>query len=311
VIHEQTGTGVEALFRRYDSNGGASLDAAEFEHLAEDLGFSHISHDLFIELDPATTGALNPTEIGRAIRGRGVSRDAKRFLLSLADSQERRRVELDTSSWRLTSESADAIREQLVAQLAACEPPARASDLFAAMARGGEGTLDSAAFALGFARLGLPRARHEGLLDELFMQVDKDGSGHVSKHECVRRVRVRPTPTSCRVHASRARHAAFAHAGALEHRRTELRSRSAPLALQPVAVATRGGRAERASQAARAAAAAADRHRMGCGRAAQGAAADAHRSGALADQPAARLGQGRAQGLARAAGVCDAHEAHS
>ena len=49
-------TGLEALFRRYDTNGEGTLDAAEFSLACEDLGFGALSFDLFRELDPDESG---------------------------------------------------------------------------------------------------------------------------------------------------------------------------------------------------------------------------------------------------------------
>jgi Ca2+-binding EF-hand superfamily protein len=125
-VQSQTGVGLDAIFRRYDQKGtDGTLDAAEFQHAAEDLGFGAISHDLFAELDPSGSGTVDGSELLSALKLRGASREAKRFILGLSYEAEHAAVVLDTRAWQLTTESYEALRLQLGALLAAHEPPAR------------------------------------------------------------------------------------------------------------------------------------------------------------------------------------------
>jgi len=50
IAAEQTGAGIEMIFRKYDENGEGSLDAAEFSRAVEDMGFGSIAHELFLEV---------------------------------------------------------------------------------------------------------------------------------------------------------------------------------------------------------------------------------------------------------------------
>ena len=114
-ISSHTGSGLEAIFRKYDKDGGGVLDPAEFDMVAEDLGFGGISNDLFVELDRNNSGTVSATDLTRYIGSIGSSRDAKRFLTTLA--YEDGRVTLDTSSWELAGDSAEALREQVLARV--------------------------------------------------------------------------------------------------------------------------------------------------------------------------------------------------
>ena len=88
-VQSQTGVGLDAIFRRYDQKGtDGTLDAAEFQHAAEDLGFGAISHDLFAELDPSGSGTVDGSELLSALKLRGASREAKRFILGLSYEAE-------------------------------------------------------------------------------------------------------------------------------------------------------------------------------------------------------------------------------
>lgn len=44
-------TGLEALFSRYDSSGDGALNMLEFVACVKDLGFGHLGHRIFCELD--------------------------------------------------------------------------------------------------------------------------------------------------------------------------------------------------------------------------------------------------------------------
>lgn len=184
-VQSQTGVGLDAIFRRYDQKGtDGTLDAAEFQHAAEDLGFGAISHDLFAELDPSGSGTVDGSELLSALKLRGASREAKRFILGLSYEAEHAAVVLDTRAWQLTTESYEALRLQLGALLAAHEPPARISDLFCAMTCGANGTLSEAQLGRALERIGMIAVRREkALVRGLFEQMDTDGSGVIGQRD--------------------------------------------------------------------------------------------------------------------------------
>jgi Ca2+-binding EF-hand superfamily protein len=184
-VQSQTGVGLDAIFRRYDQKGtDGTLDAAEFQHAAEDLGFGAISHDLFAELDPSGSGTVDGSELLSALKLRGASREAKRFILGLSYEAEHAAVVLETRTWQLTTESYEALRLQLGALLAAHEPPARISDLFCAMTCGANGTLSEAQLGRALERIGMIAVRREkALVRGLFEQMDTDGSGVIGQRD--------------------------------------------------------------------------------------------------------------------------------
>lgn len=179
---EETGSGIEAVFRRYDKTGEGVLDASEFARAAEELGFGAVAHEVFMELDPDGSGSISHHEMMARLKNQPVSTDAKRFLSGLAFDAGRKAVELDTSSWTLNVDNKHAVREQLKARLERNEPPARASDLYRAMTAGQNQTLDRSGFDAAMARVGLP-PKHEWLVEEIFQELDGDGSGAIGDSE--------------------------------------------------------------------------------------------------------------------------------
>jgi len=179
-ISNHTGTGLEAIFRKYDKDGGGVLDAAEFDMVAEDLGFGGISNNLFIELDRNNSGTVSATDLTRYIGGLGSSRDAKRFLTTLA--YEDGHVTLDTSSWELAGESADALRKQLLELLETHTPPGSPSDLFRALTGGRGGAIREEHFGHALRRIGMPRGKM-WLVQEMYKAMDKDGSGVIGMRD--------------------------------------------------------------------------------------------------------------------------------
>jgi Ca2+-binding EF-hand superfamily protein len=81
------GSGLEVIFRRYDSNGEGTLDIDEFTRAVEDLGFDpSFAHNLFIDLDDDGSGAVCCSELVDTLKkGRtSVSDETKKFLVNLA-----------------------------------------------------------------------------------------------------------------------------------------------------------------------------------------------------------------------------------
>ena len=60
VVCHHTGTGIEAIFRSYDSTGEGLLDPAEFAAACEDLGFGAMAQDLCVSHAPSTRLRAHP-----------------------------------------------------------------------------------------------------------------------------------------------------------------------------------------------------------------------------------------------------------
>ena len=114
VAVQGTGTGLEAVFRRYDRNNEGNLDAREFAMACEDMGesathqwsldlrtslrlggssltnagFGELAHDIFMELDGDESGSVSYSELMSLLRSREhlVSQPCKKFLTELAFS---------------------------------------------------------------------------------------------------------------------------------------------------------------------------------------------------------------------------------
>ena len=179
---DHTGAGIEVVFRRYDKTGEGVLDANEFAQAAEELGFGAVAHEVFMELDPDGSGAVSHHEMLNTLKERSISQDAKRFLTGLAFDAGRKAVTLDVTTWTLKPENKQSVRAQLVSFLARHDPPARASDLYRAMTGGGEEVLKRDSFHLAMARIGMP-PKHEALVEEIFTELDGDGSGAIGDSE--------------------------------------------------------------------------------------------------------------------------------
>lgn len=133
---EHTGTGFEAIFRRFDTNGEGRLDAREFARAAEDMGFGSIAHDLFVELDHDASGSISYDELLTFLKSRarfqqpGASANAKRFLTGMALHGPGSGA-LNPSKWQIHAASPEEFRTELKRVMA--EQGCRISDLFRLM----------------------------------------------------------------------------------------------------------------------------------------------------------------------------------
>ena len=177
------GSGIEEVFRRYDPEKHGILNALEFSHAAEDIGFGEVANDLFIEFDTDNTGTVSHTEVLEIVKLHGISRDAKRLLTEIAFDADRHAVDLDTSSWRLTAETKDGLRAELLVLMRGADPPARISELYRALA-GSDGvtSLGRDGFETALSRIGLPPGNH-WLADAVFTQMDAKATGVVTERE--------------------------------------------------------------------------------------------------------------------------------
>jgi len=127
------GSGLDDVFLRYDKRRIGALNAIEFARAAEDVGFGEYANDLFLEFDPDNNGSVHHEDVIEIIRAQGVSRTAMRMLTEIAFDANRHVVAVDTSHWRLRSESTEAVRADLLHLMIDSDPPVRVSELFAAM----------------------------------------------------------------------------------------------------------------------------------------------------------------------------------
>ena len=180
-VEQQTGTGLEDFFRRYDSSKEGILDAREFAMAAEDLGFGSAAHELFIELDPDESGGVTYHELvdylKQSSRGRvgSVSSIAKRFLTGVAYSVAVMTEDLEPSTWNLTSTDSDGLRDELRTIMKA-NSAVNAPSMYAIMTLDGTETVTRKAFPNAMMRIGYPGTDPD-VLNEIFHEMDMDGSG--------------------------------------------------------------------------------------------------------------------------------------
>ena len=189
-IEQQTGTGLEVFFRRYDTNREGSLDAREFAQAAEDLGFGPVAHELFLELDPDESGSVTYGELIAYLRAnRNIvpfSSNAKRFLTGLAYANTELKHKIDATKWTLEATTVEGLRQELRGLLAQ-NPGAQVSSLFFAMSIDGSPTLTRDEFPVAMQRIGYQR---EGLKDyafamEVFKAIDTDSSGALGLNDMI------------------------------------------------------------------------------------------------------------------------------
>ena len=183
VLHTHTGSGIEDILRQYDRTGDGLLDSDEFAVACQDLGFGSMADELFMELDPDSSGSISAAELLGAIQHcGGTSRVAKRFLYGLAAGTRASRLELDTSSWRLDADNLSTLRIELLEYLQKNDPPAKTSELYLFMSHGGRPSLSEDGFSDAFERLGLP-AEQRWLAVKLYQELDADQSGRVGERD--------------------------------------------------------------------------------------------------------------------------------
>lgn len=184
IAAQQTGSGIEAIFRKYDKSGEGSLDASEFSRAVEDMGFGSIAHELFLELDRDESGSVSYGELIKLLQERtsSVGRECKRFLTALAfdrASGDGTGVELDTSKWKLEVSSADELREKLQAYL--LETSARVSDLYNALTFGNQKELSKNEWLMAMYRVGFEGEPE--IVQNLYDVIDIDESGNIGIDE--------------------------------------------------------------------------------------------------------------------------------
>ena len=175
------GSGLEEAFLKYDKHGLGSLDPFEFTMAAEEIGFGDVATELFEEFDPKNNGVVHHQDVVKHLK-RGVSRNAMRMITELAFDMCRPIVTLDTSNWKLTGETKELLRAEVLAHLRGHDPPGRTDELFRAMAGGKGSVIEREGFAAAMARIGLPPG-NKWLVDAVFKQIDVVDLGWFGKAE--------------------------------------------------------------------------------------------------------------------------------
>lgn len=179
---ETGGCGLEEIFAKYDGSGEGTLDAAEFAHAVEDMGFGSLGHDLFLELDTDEGGSISYAEIIKMLQDRtvAVGKECKRFLTAMAfESPATIGVDLDTHDWILDAKDHESLRKQIQGYLLDCS--AKVSDLFNLMTDQGRKTLNKPQFLIALYEMG-----YEGdpeMVKDLFDEFDVDDTGMMSMEE--------------------------------------------------------------------------------------------------------------------------------
>lgn len=209
VATAQTGTGLEAIFRRFDKTGEGSLDLSEFQMACDDMGFGAYAHEIFMSLDTDHSGLVGYAELLNQLTSRtgtGVIRPTtKKFLTALAvhnteELSPEDAARLDTSSWILRARDVQELRTELGCCL--LKHKLRVSDFCRIITDGKKGKprvrrdeFHDVMRNLGFGRRSPSpssspsRSRspllHEleedrKLLDEIFDYIDDDKSGQIT-----------------------------------------------------------------------------------------------------------------------------------
>lgn len=177
-IEMQTGSGLDAVFNRYDASSEGALDAREFAQAAEDMGFGPLAHELFLELDPDGTGSVTHEELSKFLkrtaqnRSKGCSNLAKRFLTGLAFDQVE--CDVDASEWVGTATTPDELREELRQRM--LDNGLRVTDLYQLMALNERDMTGMKSFPKAMAKIGY-KSRSDDFFEAAFREIDTDGSG--------------------------------------------------------------------------------------------------------------------------------------
>ena len=179
-----TGSGIEAIFRKYDRNKEGALDAVEFSRACEDMGYGSMAHDLFLELDHDESGSVAYQELMDMLKSRctTVGRNAKLFLTSLSfdrASGDGAGTQIDPSSWCLKPKSVAELRTELQARL--LQSSARVSDLYYLLTRAHSVSLTKTEFLMAMYRIGFEGDSE--LIFKLFADCDLDHSGIIGLEE--------------------------------------------------------------------------------------------------------------------------------
>lgn len=183
-----SGSGLDEAFGKYDNDGSGMLTALEFCRACEDIGFGELANELFMEFDPENNGNISPaTVLGMIKSSRGISRNAKRVITDLAFDGNRPDAKVDTSTWRLTGESKELLRAEMLKQMRDADPPARVEEVFRAMLGYGRDAAEATQmyredFDAAMARIGLPPG-NAWLVDAVFKQIDVNDDGSIGVPE--------------------------------------------------------------------------------------------------------------------------------
>jgi Ca2+-binding EF-hand superfamily protein len=116
---------LEQVFRKYDADGGSSLNADEFKRMATDLGFGHAAAEVFAVLDYDRSGSISFKEMLASLKTTTPrNMETKKLLFGCIwswgmdeTSASDFRKKVDTRKWRIRSSEAPAVYHELRALL--------------------------------------------------------------------------------------------------------------------------------------------------------------------------------------------------
>ena len=191
------GSGLDAIFRRYDKSGEGVLDASEFALAVEDMGFdTGFAHNLFVELDCDGSGSISAKELIEALRpsaSSNLTASTRKFVTTFAFSKpdegaKKQGFGIDqvllrarqAESWNLSGPSPEDLRKQLKATLERLS--LREHHLHTVLTNGDRHKLSEERWVRTIKEE-LGYVADESLLRETFHQIEVDRSGLISMSE--------------------------------------------------------------------------------------------------------------------------------
>ena len=198
---------LEHVFDRYDGNASGFLDSAEFDALAEDLGFGAVGVELFMNLDMDKSGMINYHELLSSLQHSKVLNDyTSGVLLHALMEHDSNRFQIATDQgnsigWWVQADDVDSLRTNLREHLDDCGM--HVADLIELFyyddADYGHDRVKRRAYyhfnERSFMAAMRERLGYRGdsdMLHQIFVAMDRDGSGHIDREEIFEFVLGRP-----------------------------------------------------------------------------------------------------------------------
>jgi Ca2+-binding EF-hand superfamily protein len=171
------GTGIQAIFQKFDGNSSGNLDVIEFEKALDVMGFGDCASEVFDE-HVGPHGAVSYLRMLKRVETKSSLPELRAFLAALASDT---RKNIDTSQWAFGGATPEEARDGLAALLMAHH--VRLSDLF-------QQWDDDGSFSLTLEELKDCFTNEMGFIgptevvEQIFCeQLDQDGSGKIAFDE--------------------------------------------------------------------------------------------------------------------------------
>ena len=181
-----SGSGVVNIFREYDSEDNGSLSEFDFCRAARDVGFGDHARSLFQQLPRSADGTIDYVALlaATADARAHISGPMKAFLVAMAWNGTAEAggagTALDTSGWSFEAETAEGARREIQKLLA--YHSVKVSEVFGMIDASDDASVCEPEFLRGLEGvLGFKGPRR--VLEEVFAEVDDDGSGRVTFEE--------------------------------------------------------------------------------------------------------------------------------